>query len=114
MRKIAKGVSTFLSKNKEFDFSYSRIHEFEKEIVEVASENHEEVKGELKRMQRIFQVSATPKIMSTLMENNLDSAYSITSTPKKSFIKMYGKSLGGELAAEGVYQRAEHLSAPGC
>jgi hypothetical protein len=107
---VAQGISKFLNENDKFDFSHSRIHDFEKEINEISSGHHEQISRELKRMQRIFQVSTTPAVMSGLMETNLNSAYSIAGIPRKSFIKMYSQSLGGELAAESVYERATHIS----
>ena len=105
-----KGITTFLTKNQQFDISSSRIYDFEKEIQAASPDNYGNVSTELKRVQRIFQVSPTPDVMSVLMENNLDSAYAITSIPKKSFIKMYSGALGGDQMAEAVYQRSAYIS----
>ncbi len=103
------GINNFISQNPKFDISSSRIHEFEQEIKTAAPNNYENVTNELKRMQRIFQVSPTPDVMNVLMEKNLNSAYAITSIPKKSFVKMYSDALGGEQVAEAVYQRSHYI-----
>jgi len=108
--KVAKSISSFLISNEKFDFSTSRINEFEKEIKATAPEHFEDVKNELKSMQRVFQVSPTPEVMGVLMTKKLDSAYTISNFPRKSFIQMYGAELGGERMADAVYQRAEHIS----
>ena len=110
MQNVATGISNFIHNNEKFDFSTSKIHEFEKEIKAAAPAHAEPVKAALKNMQRIFQVSPTPKVMGVLMEKELNSAYTIAGTPKKSFMKMHGGDLGGEQMAEAVYQRAMHIN----
>ena len=107
---VSKGIKTFLSQNKEFEIGKTPVHEFAEELKSVTKENYTEAKNELNRMQRVFQVSPSPTVMATLMEKNLNSAYSITSYSKKNFIKMHSDSLGGDVMAEAVYQRAEHIS----
>ncbi len=108
--RVSKSISTFLSKNEQFDFAGSRIHDFKKEIKEVAGEDFDEVRSELMKIQRVFQVSTSPEAMKMLMENNLHSAYTIANIPRKSFIKTYGNALGGERAAFAIHQRASHIS----
>lgn len=107
---VRTGISNFLQQNAGFDFSSSRIQEFEKEIKAVAQENYEILNGELKRIQRVFQVSTSPAAMAVLMQNNLNSAYSIASIPAKSFAKMYGGPLGGEQHAHAIHQRSTYLN----
>ncbi|MFN3531515.1 MAG: Tc toxin subunit A, partial [Candidatus Brocadia sp.] len=108
--RVSKGISAFLSKNAQFDFAGSRIHDFKKEIKEAAGDDYDEVRNELKKIQRVFQVSTSPEAMTALMENKLHSAYTIASIPRKSFIKTYSKALGGESAAFAIHQRASHIS----
>ncbi len=108
--KISKELGTFLSKNKHFDFASSCIHDFEKEIKEVASKNYDEVKSELKKIQRVFQVSPSSEAMTVLMENNLHSAHTIASIPRKIFTKKYSNVLGGEHVAMAIHQRASHIN----
>ncbi len=108
--RISKSISTFLSKNAQFDFAGSRIHEFDKEIKAAAGDDFDEVRTELMKIQRVFQVSTSPEAMNVLMKNNLYSAYTIANIPRKSFIKTYGNALGGEGVAFAIHQRASHIS----
>lgn len=107
---ISKGIKTFLLQNNKFEIGQTPVHEFAEELKSVTKENYTEAKNELNRMQRVFQVSPSPKTMAALMEKNMNSAYSITSYSKKNFIKMHSGLLGGDALAEAVYQRAEHIS----
>lgn len=95
---------------KGFDFSKSRVLDFEDEILDITKGDPEKFTNELKRVQRVFQVSTQPEIMPVLLEHKLDSAYSINSIPKKSFIKMFSGPMGGESEAEAVYERAAFMS----
>ena len=106
--KILKSFKDFLSKTPDFDFATSRIHDFEKEIRASAGQDFDEVNSELMKIQRVFQVSTSPEVMSALVKNNLHSAYAIANIPEKSFIRTYGEALGGEQAAFAVHQRAMH------
>ena len=107
---VAEGVSVFISNNEKFDFAGSRIQEFEKEIKDASPEHHEKVMSELFAMQRIFQVSPNPHVMSRLQERELNSANAIASIPGKSFIKMYGDIFGGAQYAQAVHQRATFIN----
>ena len=108
---VSHSISTFLSKNEQFDFAGSRIHDFDEEIKTVAGDNYDTVRNELMKLQRVFQVSATPEAMPVLLENNLHSAYTIANIPRKSFLKTYSKLLGGKSTAFAIHQRASHISA---
>jgi hypothetical protein len=107
---VSRSIKAFLRKNPDFDFAESRIHKFKEEIKAVAGKNLDEVREELKKIQRVFQISTTPEAMRVLMENNLHSAYTIANIPRKSFIKTYGNILGGELSAIAIHERASHIS----
>ncbi len=107
---VAEGVSAFLSNNENFDIAGSRIHEFEKEIEDASPDHHEKVKSELFAMQRIFQISPNPRVMSRLKESGLNSAYAIASIPGKSFVKMYGDAFGGAQYAQAVHQKASYIT----
>jgi hypothetical protein len=108
--RVARGVTTFLNTTAKFDVATSRVDDFDKDISAVAGEHAVEVKAELKKVQRVFQVSPTPEAMTTLLENKLHSASAITEIPRKVFLSTYGPALGGESAAYAVYQRAEHVA----
>ena len=107
---VSKSISTFLAKNKQFDFAGSRIHDFDKAIKAAAGDDFDEARSELMKIQRVFQVSTSPEAMTALIDNNLRSAYTIANIPQKSFIKTYANALGGERAAFMIHQRASHIS----
>lgn len=111
---IAKGVTAFLTKHENFSYAHSRIDKFQQEIdqestrVEAAPE---EIKSELLKQQRVFQISTDPKVMSVLSKNNLDSAHKVAAIPRANFINTYAKVLGGNQKALKVHQRAELITA---
>ncbi len=106
---VSRSIAAFLRENARFDFASSRIHDFDHEIKAAAGKTFSEVKSELLKLQRVFQVSTSPEAMTVLLQHNLQSAYSIANIPRKSFMKTYGKVLGGEEAAFVIHQRAEHI-----
>ncbi|MBK8875108.1 MAG: hypothetical protein IPN13_14820 [Bacteroidetes bacterium] len=107
---VSEKITDFIRQYPKFDIGTTPIHEYVDEIKSIAKEHYPEVKKELNRMQRVFQVSPKPEVMGILMEKNLNSAYTISSIQKKSFIKMYGEALGSNLMTETVYQRAGTVS----
>lgn len=108
---VSENIGTFLAQNERFDFAGSRIHDFDDQIQAVSGQDYAEVRGELLKIQRVFQVSPSPQAMTILLENNLHSAYSIATIPSKSFIKTYSDALGGERVAFAIHQRASHINA---
>jgi len=108
---IKNSIGNFFANNPKFSIAHSRVHDFQKEI-EAAStdDNTEEVNAELMKFQRLFQVSITPEMMRLLLKNNFYSAYSIASIPRKNFINIYGKALGGTKTAAIVHQKAAFIT----
>lgn len=104
--KVRDGIIIFLTHNKLFDINSSNIDEFEKGIKYATPEDFENVKAELKRIQRVYEVSPTPKVMKELMKNDLNSAQSISGYSKKNFVKMFRSVLGGDEMAKAVYERS--------
>ncbi len=108
---VTKSITSFLAQTTHFDFTTSRIHDFAKEIEAAAKGNFKEVRSELMKIQRVFQVSTSPAAMVTLLESKLHSAYTIANIPQKSFVKKYADGLGGERDALAIHQRATYISA---
>lgn len=107
---IAAIINDFIANTPEFDFSTSRVADFDPEIQAFAGDKAAaKVKDELMKMQRVFQVSTTPKAMSALLQNNLDSALAIAKIPSATFVKRYGTLLGGESDAFAIHQRATRV-----
>lgn len=107
---IAKNVTAFLNSTPRFDVARSRVDDFEQDISAVAGAHGTTVKAEIKKLQRVFQVSPTPEAMVKLLELKLHSATAIVEIPRNVFLQTYGQAFGGEAAAFVVYQRAEHIA----
>ena len=107
---ISNGLGKFIAENNNFDIASSRIQEFEEQLKVATGEDFEESKRELKKIQRVFQVSTSPQAMTVLLEENLHSSYTIAGIPRKSFIKTYADKLGGERVAYAIHQRASHIN----
>lgn len=107
---VSKSIAGFLAKNPQFDIAAARIHDFDKEIRAAAGDHSDEVKAELMKIQRVFQVSTSPEAMAALLEHDLHSAYTIANIPRKSFMQTYSGTLGGEDAAFAIHQRASYIA----
>lgn len=107
---VKKGLGKFFAENSKFDIASSRIQDFEKELKASTGKLFEESKQELKKIQRVFQVSTSPQAMTVLLEDNLHSSYTIAGIPRKSFVKTYAGKLGGERVAYAIHQRASHIN----
>lgn len=107
---VAKGINTFLAANDDFDITRSRVFDFEDQVKTASRGHFEEVKTQLLTLQRLFQVSPTPRVMAKLSESGLNSAHAIASIPQKSFIQTYEKAFGGAQYAYAVHQRASFIN----
>ncbi|MET0363935.1 MAG: PA14 domain-containing protein, partial [Sphingobium sp.] len=103
-------VATFLEKATSFDIASSRVDDFAADIAVLAGDAAPAVKADLKKVQRIFQVSPTPAAMTALLEAKLHSATAIADIPRKTFLADFGERLGGETVAFAVHQRAEYMA----
>jgi hypothetical protein len=64
---------------------------------------------EVKKLQRMYQVSPSDNAMKTLMENNFDSAYSIVQYGEQEFTDKFADALGGEDMAKLTYNKAHQV-----
>jgi peptidoglycan hydrolase-like protein with peptidoglycan-binding domain len=65
--------------------------------------------SQLKRVQRVFQLSATPEQMLLLFEERLESAHQIVRWSYEHFVQQYGERLGGADAAAAVHSKARYI-----
>ncbi|MGD2087631.1 MAG: neuraminidase-like domain-containing protein [Candidatus Aminicenantes bacterium] len=65
--------------------------------------------NEVKRLQRVYQVSPSDNAMKVLLEKNLDSAHSIVQYDEQEFLEAFGDELGGETAAKFTYAKAHQI-----
>lgn len=107
---IYKNMLAFLDSGTSFDFATSKVSDFEKELREFSGNHFDTLNKEMKKIQRVFAVSADPEAMKVLMDAGLHSANSIASIPQKTFIRKYGDAMGGHKKAAIVHQRSKYIS----
>lgn len=112
---IRQHVAKFFSNAPDFDFQTTRVAPYLAEHAEtafqgIAESDQAAVTTQLKRLQRMFQVTPRYAHIKTLMSEGLDSAYSITSIPPKTFKALMADRLGGETVAHGIYSSAMEIS----
>ena len=64
---------------------------------------------QLKRVQRVFQLSATPEQIPLLIREKLESARQIVRWSHEYFVEQYGERLGGSDAAAAVHAKAGYI-----
>ncbi|HWP91824.1 MAG TPA: neuraminidase-like domain-containing protein [Thermodesulfobacteriota bacterium] len=97
-----------------FDFRTTHIDTYIAEHGEAVFDGIEDraaVTSQLKRLQRVFQMSPGPEEMQALLGEGLDSAQRIINIPQETFMMKFKENLGGEENALKVYAKAEHISA---
>ena len=118
---VREAVAQFLNNNPDFDFSTTHIDNYfaqqnEKRTALASNSTPSQISqsdlvDQLKRTQRVFQVSQDPRTVHTLLGAGLHSARSIATTPQASFVAQYKNALGGEAQASTVYARAQQIHA---
>ena len=69
-----------------------------------------EATQEIKRIQRVRQITPDDRVMNTLLSNQLDSAYAIVNRyDKGEFVQAFKESLGGERIAELTYAKSQQV-----
>src|SRR5262249_37275653 len=76
----------------------------------ITATDQQRVIAQVKRSQRLLQVSTNAQTFTALMNTEYDSAHAIVRKGKKHFKNQSGSALGGEDNAEIVYQRAESIT----
>jgi hypothetical protein len=101
-----------------YDFLYTRQGEFDlgAEPVErflartgQAGTVARQVVDEVKRLQRVYQVTPSDQAFTALLRHGLDSAYQITRYDQAGFVRAYGREMGGNDAAAQTYARAHRV-----
>jgi hypothetical protein len=82
-------------------------------VEQFIKDNHLELSSgaleEVKRLQRVYQVSPSDNAMKVLLGKNLDSAHSIVQYDEQEFLETFGDELGGETAAKLTYGKAHQV-----
>jgi hypothetical protein len=98
----------FFKMNPSFDLGTDSIEEYIKYKPE-SFDNVSDVKSTkelIKKIQRIYKIAPTYEQMSILMQDNLDSAQSISNIGRNVFVGKYAKSFGDKEIAWIVYDNA--------
>jgi hypothetical protein len=109
-------VSKFFANSPDFEIRKSHVDKYVSDRASaafngIADPDRSMVVKEVKRLQRLFQVSANPDTLDGLLSSGLDSAHAIANIPRKSFLAQYGTALGGPQQAAQVYERAQFINA---
>jgi len=67
------------------------------------------VLAEVKRLQRVYQISPSDDAMARLLARNLDSAYAVVRYDKQTFVKTFSDEFGGEAVARLIYDKAHQV-----
>jgi len=65
--------------------------------------------GQIRRLQRVYQLTSSDKAMTVLLHHQLDSAYAITRYDAAGFARALGPQLGGQATALAVHARARQV-----
>lgn len=69
----------------------------------------EPVKEQIKRIQRVYQITPTDEATKVLLDNNLDSAYRIVGYDEAEFVQNFKEDLGGDDNARQTYAKSQQV-----
>ncbi len=85
------------------------IHPVEYYLRQQNLELDNEVLGQVKRLQRVYQISTSDEAMGKLIEHNIDSAYAVIQYDEQGFVKKFKDTLGDEAMARLTYAKAHQV-----
>ena len=108
-------LNTFMTSTK-FDLRYNRLFDkitdsedtFQKRLDDIGGDQKEDLRNQLSKLQRIFQFSPTPEVMSKILSTDIDSATMVASLPFSTFKVKYS-SIGDDQTLLAIHQRACHI-----
>jgi hypothetical protein len=108
-------LNSFLTSTN-FDLRFNRLHDkiagaedtFQKRLDDIGGEQKEDLKKNLNKVQRVFQFSPSPEVMTKILENGIDSATMVVSMPFSTFKVRYNE-IGDEQTLLAIHQRASHI-----
>jgi hypothetical protein len=107
--KVRDGVRTFLSAHQgKFEIG---IHPIEQYLARNRLDNQVDplVKEQIKRLQRVYQITPNDRAMAALLQRNLDSAYQIVRYNEAAFVQTFKDQFGGEEPARLTYAKAQQV-----
>ena len=108
---LRQAVTQFFTNAPDFELGSSRVDVYVQAHASsvfngIAAADQPAVVAQVKRTQRLFQVSTNAETLAALMGTGLDSAHAIAQIPAKSFLARFAAALGGSDQAAALYQRA--------
>lgn len=103
------GVAELLSKNDgKFEIGLQPIDQFlaRNRMEEAVAEP---VKREIRKLQRVYQITPDDRAMQVLLDDGLDSAYRVVRFDQEEFVSRYRDRLGGEEKAKLVYAKSQQV-----
>ncbi len=105
---VRRGVYDFLAEHQgKFEIGMQSVEQYiarERIGERVASP----VKEELKRIQRVYQITPGDEAMRVLLEDGLDSAFNVVRYDEEEFVQTYGRRLGEETARR-THQKSQQV-----
>jgi len=102
-------VSQFLSNHmEEFEIG---AHPIDQYIARNKLDVKPEIVSQVRRVQRVYQITKTDSAMGVLLDKKMDAAYHIAQHERATFVKTFGEQLGGEQVAGQIHDRASQVHA---
>lgn len=105
--KVRTGVSTFLSEHAgKFEIGMQPVAQY------IARNNLKvgpEVTQEIKRIQRVYQITPDDGSMNRLLNSKIDSAYAVVRYERDEFVRAFQESVGGEENARSIHAKAQQV-----
>ena len=106
---VAAGVVNFLNGNQGFEIGVEPVEAY---IARTGlTGTPAGVITQLKRLQRVYQLTPDDTSMAVLLRHNLDSAFAITRYDSAGFARVFGGELGGADTATAIHARAKQVFA---
>lgn len=106
---VRDGVHRFLTEHQgKFEIG---VHPIDRYLAQnrLGAEVAAPVKEQIKRLQRVYQITPTDQAMTALLTRKLDSAYSIVRYDQEEFVRTFKEDLGGDTNARLVHEKSQQV-----
>ncbi len=103
---VRTAVTSFLGANQGFEIGMEPVERFLARNNLTGTISAPAV-AQIKRLQRVYQITPNDQAMTVLLQNNLDSAYEITRYDAAAFVRNFADAMGGETVASQTYVQAQ-------
>lgn len=108
---VQQAVYDFLdSRRSDFDLGAEPVERFLARSGS-AKQPTKPVVDEVKRLQRVYQITASDQALTALLRHDVDSAYKITRYDRAAFVRTFGADMGGDHQAALTHSRARMVYA---